>query len=906
MRSIADRRPATTLWQDFGIPVLMVGLTLILKHFLVEIFIEVGNSFLIFFTTVVLAANWGGKTAGRVSVGLSALANLYIFIPPQHSWHIEHFGDGMRLFIFVLEALFASDLTTKFAVALRNAEALSQASLRQQELLRSSEEKFCQMTDVIQDVFWMRDLDSNQILYVSPAYEQIWGYSCTSLYADASHWLNSIHPDDRDRVQQTFFANPFRGCDLEYRIIRADGLVRWIRDRALPIQNSNGQNYRMTGLAEDITERKQAEAQLQLAYVSLEQRVIDRTQELSEVNAMLKRRIAAHQQTEQALLDSEEQLQLALEASGDGLWDWNIITGEDYLSPQWLAMLGYEVGELPGHASTWEALVHPEDKPWVIDLLQQHMLDGQYPYKFDYRMLTKSGDWKWIANYGKVVSRDQDGLPLRMVGIHRDIHYQRLAQAALAKSERRLQYLVSSSPAVIFSCQPDCGFKMTYMSENVSDILGYSADAFLTNAQFWIDHVHPDDRAYVHQKAQQLIPHEFNFCEYRFLHQDGRYRWLWAKVRSLLNEASGDFEVIGSLVDITERVQLEHERQKAVEALEESEATLWSFYNSAVMRMGIVELTNDDLFHISVNQAAATALGRTPEELKYLPASQEGRSLEFRQRWIEQYRKSETLGKPVHFEYAQDTPTGDQEWLSCTVCPVYPAPDLRSRFSYIVEDITARKAAEAKISKSLHEKEVLLKEIHHRVKNNLQIICSLLWLQAQFVKDNPGAIAALKDSQDRIQSMALVHETLYRSGILSEIKMADYVQTLVHNLSQSYLGLDSHIQLSTQVDPEILIDLDQSISLGLIISELVCNSLKHAFTSRTQGQIEIQMLLKSEDQVCLMVKDNGQGLPADFNLNQSKTLGLTLVQDLINQLDGTLAIHSSSGTQFMMTFPQHS
>lgn len=126
-------------------------------------------------------------------------------------------------------------------------------------------------------------------------------------------------------------------------------------------------------------------------------------------------------QAEEALRASEERLQLALAGSEDGLWDWDITTGHVYTSPQWLAMLGYEVGELSIDVATWEQLLHPDDKPWVVETLAAHLKDSSQPYAFDYRLLAKSGEWKWIGNYGKVVIRDAHGHPLRMAGTHKDI-----------------------------------------------------------------------------------------------------------------------------------------------------------------------------------------------------------------------------------------------------------------------------------------------------------------------------------------------------------------------------------------------------------------------------------------------------------------------------------------------------
>ena len=143
-------------------------------------------------------------------------------------------------------------------------------------------------------------------------------------------------------------------------------------------------------------------------------------------------------QAELKLRRSEERLQLALESSGDGLWDWNIVTGEVYLSPQWWQILGYEPYELPASYQTWENLIHPEDKPWVMNILNSHLQDSSIPYAFDHRLRTKSGEWKWIANYGKIVTRDHQGKPIRMVGIHKDISSRKQVEAELLHKSAEL------------------------------------------------------------------------------------------------------------------------------------------------------------------------------------------------------------------------------------------------------------------------------------------------------------------------------------------------------------------------------------------------------------------------------------------------------------------------------------
>jgi len=220
-------------------------------------------------------------------------------------------------------------------------------------------------------------------------------------------------------------------------------------------------------------------------------------------------------------------------------------------------------------------------------------------------------------------------------------------------------------------------------------------------------------------------------------------------------------------------------------------------------------------------------------------------------------------------------------------------------------DVTAFKQVQSRLQASLEEKNALLKEVHHRVKNNLQLINSLLSLQAARIDD--AAVAELfAESRNRVRSMALVHENLYRAGNFARIPMRAHIQNLAAHLIRAY-GLQSrHIELSTEVD-DIELDLDRAVSIGLIINELVSNALKHAFPpghagSPRVGSLRVDLKLLAEGSCALTVRDDGVGLPIDLDVEHAATLGLQLVQDLTQQLHGTLAIRRNGGTSFDMVF----
>ncbi|AVH69563.1 sensor histidine kinase [Nostoc sp. 'Lobaria pulmonaria (5183) cyanobiont'] len=211
-----------------------------------------------------------------------------------------------------------------------------------------------------------------------------------------------------------------------------------------------------------------------------------------------------------------------------------------------------------------------------------------------------------------------------------------------------------------------------------------------------------------------------------------------------------------------------------------------------------------------------------------------------------------------------------------------------------------RKQAEEQIKASLQEKEVLLKEIHHRVKNNLQIISSLLNLQAEYLKDNQ-ALEVFKDSQNRIESMALIHEKLYQSQDLARINFADYIQDLVTNLFYSYNVNSSAITLKMNVE-EVFLVIDAAIPCGLIINELISNSLKYAFTQTEGGEICIDFYPNKVNLYTLTISDNGVGFAQDFDFHNTESLGLRLVKGLTHQLKGNIDFSSNNGVKYKIIF----
>ncbi|MBI1287211.1 MAG: PAS domain S-box protein [Flavobacteriales bacterium] len=261
-------------------------------------------------------------------------------------------------------------------------------------------------------------------------------------------------------------------------------------------------------------------------------------------------------------------------------------------------------------------------------------------------------------------------------------------------------------------------------------------------------------------------------------------------------------------------------------------------------------------------------------------------------------------GKIKNFSREQTYIRKDGELLSAnvTVSLVRDTNDSPNYFVAVFEDITERKEYERQLEESLREKEVLLKEVHHRVKNNMQVISSILNLQSSYIEDET-ALGILRESQDRIKSMSFVHESLYQSNTLSEVNFAEYIQNITKNLYHSYSRPEGGISLNFELE-NIYLNLDTSIPCGLIINEVVSNSLKYAFNGRENGVIEVQFSKLTDGKLKLIISDDGIGLPDNFDIENAESLGLQLVTTLVTQVSGELEIDNSNGTRFTIVFKE--
>ncbi len=267
--------------------------------------------------------------------------------------------------------------------------------------------------------------------------------------------------------------------------------------------------------------------------------------------------------------------------------------------------------------------------------------------------------------------------------------------------------------------------------------------------------------------------------------------------------------------------------------------------------------------------------------------------------WWKEKVKATFDGKPQQFETSFTDKSGHTIWREVYLNPIFNEQGQAIEVSCIAHDVTEKKETEEQVRQSLKEKEVLLKEVHHRVKNNLQVISSILNLQSAYVRDE-NTLEILLESQNRIKSMAFVHESLYQTKDFSNISFSEYVENISRNLIQSYGSIEVPPQLKMDLD-DISLHLDTAIPCGLIINEIISNALKYAFPDKRQGIIDVSVKEKNK-KITISIADNGVGIPAHIDYRNTDSLGLQLVVTLVEQINGILQVENKKGTKFTVEF----
>jgi PAS domain S-box-containing protein len=527
----------------------------------------------------------------------------------------------------------------------------------------------------------------------------------------------------------------------------------------------------------------------------------------------------------------------------------------------------------------------PDFELLLVENYRRSQYDG-LPCHFDYEYPHINGS-RWLSVTVAFIGIGSSGNP-RFSLVVEDITERKRAEQALRESEERFASAFRFSPVGIniFRFADGCSVDA---NEAFLSITEYSREELIGHSSVELDLF--VDR----QQGAEWMMWELN--EHGSIRNlDVQIRRKSGKISNVLFslvkiDLAGETMGLALVVDVTRR-------KRAEDALLASEERYRAVFENALDAILVADPAEGGKI-LSANPAACRMFGYSKEE------------------FLELERKSILVTSDPNFAAFMEQPAqGGQAALELTYqrkcgeqfsgelsSVFYQGRDGECRSVAIIRDITERKQDQEQLSAALLEKEVLLKEIHHRVKNNLQVISSLLRLQSSAVAD-AQVRELFSESQRRVRAMALIHEQLYQSSNLAQINLKNYISDLVSYVRRSYSNILSNIEIRVNIE-NMIIEMDQAMPLGLLVSELVSNSMKYAFPAHEQaGEIWIIARHESPNSLSLAVGDNGIGLPESLDIEHSATMGLKLVHSFVTQLQGQYLVQRKPGTVFTITIPE--
>ncbi|HEX3034854.1 MAG TPA: PAS domain S-box protein [Thermodesulfobacteriota bacterium] len=661
----------------------------------------------------------------------------------------------------------------------------------------------------------------------------------------------------RNQCVQPLIEKVFEGQSADY-----EGLYKatnssaklWVSIHLSPLRDTAGNVIGGMAVVEDISKRKRAEEALQQSKEELELRVRERTQKLYEINEELKKEISWRKKADEEI----KQLNINLES----------------------------------RAAQLEATNKELEREILIRRQAEEAL------RESFAQLSKK------SRYEKIVSTITRG-------VHQSINLQEVLENAVDTMNTNIDranivaiYLVEGREAVLKVHRgfPDWVLKRIGRIPNPK---GFTWKTIIEGKPIYCPDV---DKDTVIGPAGKEAGIKSYLC------MPVRYegKTVGGLSVSSFEKNAFDEEELQLLGTVARQIEIAINNAGQAEALRESEERYRALYEDNPSMYLTIDAEGKIL---SINRFGAEQLGFTPKELIgqsvlniFYPHDREGV-----QKQLDECIKN--IGEIVNREFRKVRKDESVFWVRESARAVRDT-DGRTVVLIVCEEITKRKQAEEQIKSSLKEKEVLLKEVQHRVKNNLQVISSLIDLQTERLKDK-RVINMFRETQSRVRSMALIHEQLYHSKNLAKVDFAEYVKNLGEYLFQSYGVKSGEVELKVNVD-SVLMDVATAIPCGLIINELVSNSLKYAFpkfglyggSGKPKGEIRIKLnsgYSKNNSKrhlYSLIVGDNGVGLPKDLDFRNTESLGLQLVNTLTNQLNGTMRLSRRRGTEFKITFGQ--
>lgn len=681
---------------------------------------------------------------------------------------------------------------------------------------------------------WDWSVATGEIIWADSLTEYA-GLSETGFGGRFEDFWELVHEEDKPLLSESLRAALAGEADyaVEFRMVRPDGSVRWTATRAIVLRDDAGSPVRMVGVDTDITDRKQAEEDLQRS------------------NALLL-----------LLLDTFKDRVQVVELDGRLTYS-NKVASEALRAAD----------QPPSAPVTWLDQ-WPDDARPSLEQAWKSAVEGTCStVELGWRRDAAGTRWWRVAL--QPVS-DLDRGTRRILVLSSDISESRRLDEEVATFRERIDLANRAARSLTYDY--DSRTDRAIYSETLSDILGYDLSEFPETLSGWVELIHPQDRTMFLTSAEHFFQAGGRFeLGYRLQHKLGHFIWV-SDIADISVGKAGRVRVVGTVTDVTEKHQIS-------QALSESEGRLRAALD-AIPQM--VWTSRPDGYHDFFN-------ARWYEFTGIVPGSSDGMAyLELfhpddRSRLVERWANALGTGEPYQIEYRLRDRSNAYRWVLGRALPEKDENGTITRWlgtcTEIEEIVNTRHA----LSAELENKVTLLNEVNHRVKNSLQIASSLLNLQASKI-ENEDAKFALFETDRRLSILARVHENLYKSEKHTSLEVCAHLEGLADDLVSSLS--DGSVEFSFSCDGELWLALDQAIPLSLVIAELIINSVKYAFVGREAGSISLEITGSGKDLI-LCVSDDGCGLPADFDPASSKGLGMRVVHALLRQLGARLEVEET-------------
>lgn len=720
-----------------------------------------------------------------------------------------------------------------------NKRLLAEISIREkaEKGIKEAEEKFRSLVENAPVGIYI--FQNNSIVYANPLYCEIFGYSSTEIIGRGFELVIS-HQDIVTLKSQFEMLVKKNAGNMEkpFKALKKNGDVVDIELIGVPISYKG--ETAIIGTVIDVTER----------------------------NKLI-----------EDIRNATERYDLIVESSNSIVYDYDVLTGKILWGGTVFKVLGYSKDEFSGGIKQWESLIHPDEREEAIRLLQEAEDSGK-AYDVEYRFRKKNGEYIWFYDRGFFIYNNE-GKAIRMLGMMQDITQRKEFEAEI-KRERNL---FIGGPVVLFRWKRAEGLPVEYVSANVIQF-GYTQEDFTSGRISYASIIHPDDINRIVGEVEYYTKNDYKNYEqfYRIRKSDGSYIHLYDFTVTVRDEGGIITHYDGYVFDITELKNTENELNRQKDFLRKIIDTDPNF---------IFVKDWEGKFTL-VNKSVADVYGTTIENLVGKTDADFNPKKDEVKRFLEDDREVMSKGIPklIPEEPVTNVRTGETRWYQTIKVPLFV--DDNKQVLGISTDITARKLAEEITLKSLKDKEKLIREIHHRVKNSLQIIISLLKLQSRYIYDERDA-GLFAYSKSRVETLALVHEKLYRKSDLFNIDMRNYLNDLLVHRIKSYNM--NHIDYELSVS-DMFCNIENAVPAGLIVNEIIIHILTKSFPANYPGILKLTVS-KETDWIELIITDNGHNISEDFS---SDSMSIQLIEALLRQIEGKMFYEYSDGNKFIIKF----